>query len=259
MPAIFETLQGEVLLLKTAYLREGLWYVLREGFKYVGGWPFRTVKVAWLRLTRRGKAKFKFGDKEYDYFFHSYNTTWENSRAVEIPIIWQIVQENADKVILEIGNVLRHYFDCCHDVVDLFERYPGVINKDVVDFFAEKKYDLVVSISTFEHIGWDETPRKPEKLLKAIQHVLENILSPGGRLVITVPLGQNPAMERYLAAGKISFTQLSCMKQVEPVLNEWEEFSWAAIRDHEFSAQGEWCGKDNAFLIGIMQKPQVAE
>jgi len=254
------SLQIHILLLKTAYQREGFWYVARKGFIYVARWPFDVFTTLYYRYLNRRKSTFRFQGQDYNYFYHSYNTTWKNERGIEVPVIWRLAQENRGKKTLEIGNVLRHYFSCHHDVIDLTERYPGVINQDIADFRPGNKYDLIVSISTFEHIGcWEKEPRQPEKLLKAIKNVEENVLAPGGKFVITVPLGQNPAMEKYLAAGKINFTQLICMKQVDSVLNEWKEFSWPEIRDHEFSTQGEWCGKNKAFLIGITQKPQVTE
>ena len=44
--------------------------------------------------------------------------------------------------LLEIGNVLSHYFKWDHDVVDKYEKVEGVINEDVVDFRPSKKYDI---------------------------------------------------------------------------------------------------------------------
>ena len=260
MNLISKLFQTQVFLLKSAYQREGFWYVVRKGVAYVARWPFDVLTSFYYRYLNRHKSMFKFQGQTYSYFYHSYNTTWKNERGIEVPIIWRLVQENSEKRILEIGNVLRHYVSCQHDVLDLTEKYPGVINQDIGYFKPQAKYDLAVSISTFEHIGcWEKEPRQPERLLQAIQNILENILSPGGRLVITVPLGQNPDMERYLATGKINFTQLICMKQVNSRKNEWKEFSWSDICDREFSAQGEWCGKNKSFLIGIMQKPQVTD
>ena len=56
------------------------------------------------------------------------------------------VQEN--KKILEIGNVLNHYFSFNHTVIDKYEEATGVLNVDIVDFDTNEKFDLVVSIST---------------------------------------------------------------------------------------------------------------
>ncbi len=259
MKGVLRLIQIQGLLLRTAYQREGLWYVIRRGVVYVAGWPLDVSVSLYNKYLNRHKSTFTFRGQTYDYYYHSYNTTWKNERGIEIPIIRRLVQENSGKRVLEIGSVLPHYFSCDHDVVDLTERYPGVINQDITDFRPTNKYDLVVSISTFEHIGcWGKGPGQPEKLLRAIQNVIENILAPGGKFVITVPLGQNPDMERYLAEEAIKFTGLYCMQQVDAKMNDWKEFPWPEIRGHEFNAQGVWCGKNKTFLIGITQKPQAA-
>ena len=36
---------------------------------------------------------------------------------------------------------------------------------------ATDKYDLIVTISTLEHVGWDEEPRDPSKVLRAIENL----------------------------------------------------------------------------------------
>jgi cyclopropane fatty-acyl-phospholipid synthase-like methyltransferase len=51
-----------------------------------------------------------------------------------------------------------------------------VINEDVVNFKSKKKYDLIVSISTLEHVGWDE---KPMKIPRAIEN-LKTLITPQG-------------------------------------------------------------------------------
>ncbi len=61
-----------------------------------------------------------------------------------------------------------------------------VIRQDVVDFKPIKKYDLIVGISTIEHIDWDENPRDDTKIEKTIR-VLKDCLSPSGKIIITFP------------------------------------------------------------------------
>jgi len=255
MKIILKTLQREALLLENVYNREGFWFVIREGTKHVVGWPIDILTAFYYKYLNRNRPTFIFQGKTYNYFYNRYNVTWKNERSLEIPIIWNLVQENSDKKILEIGNVLSHYFACHHDVVDLYEEYPGVINEDIVNFRPAEEYDLIVSISTFEHIGcWDNKPREPEKLLAAIQNVVENILAPEGKLVITIPLGQNTEMEKVLASGKISFTYLSCLKRASPRTKEWKEVEWAEIRGKEFNSDGVWCNTDRVFLVGVIRK-----
>ena len=70
-----------------------------------------------------------------------------------MPIIWEEVKKHEAQRILELGNVLSHYYPVHHDIVDKYEKSSGVSNVDIRDFDTSKDYDLVVSISTFEHIG----------------------------------------------------------------------------------------------------------
>jgi SAM-dependent methyltransferase len=155
---------------------------------------------------------FTFQGETYRYFYHKYNTTWRNERAVEIPIVWKIVKKYMDRNILEVGNVLSHYFSVNHDILDKYEKAKGVINQDVVNFSTAKKYDLIVCISTLEHVGWDETPREHMKILHAIEN-LKKLLAPKGKIVITLPLGYNPELDKLLKNGKIHFTKRFCMRR----------------------------------------------
>ncbi|MBH0190215.1 MAG: hypothetical protein HP492_00290, partial [Nitrospira sp.] len=125
---------------------------------------FRSLKMTLTRCVRT--KTFRFGGREYDYLYHPYNRTWKNERGVEIPIFRELLLQHEGKRVLEVGNVLSHYFPIQHDVVDKYEVSPGVINKDIVGFLPQQTYHLIVSISTLEHVGWDEQPQEPAKLLQ---------------------------------------------------------------------------------------------
>ncbi|MEK6586221.1 MAG: hypothetical protein AABZ24_07730, partial [Nitrospirota bacterium] len=125
-----------------------------------------------MTLTRSVRAKtFQFDGREYEYLYHPYNRTWKNERGVEIPIFRELLLKYEGKRVLEVGNVLSHYFPIRHEVIDKYEVSSGVINQDIVEFVPQDKYDLIISISTLEHVGWDEQPQKPGKLLQAIDHL----------------------------------------------------------------------------------------
>lgn len=157
---------------------------------------------------------FHFKGISYPYFHHNYNTTWDNERCVEVPILRAICQES--EYFLEIGNVLGHYQKSGHPVVDKFEKSPGVINMDLFDFRTADPVDLVISISTFEHIGFDEPPRPGKGASEIVSHAL-SFLSPGGRLVFTIPIGYNASMDHFLSESK----HVSFMKRIGK--REWIE------------------------------------
>lgn len=164
-------------------------------------------KLYYHLYYRHLKKKFVFNGKKYRYFYHPHNTTWRNERKVEIPIIRALLEQNQGKRILEVGRVLPHYFPISHDVLDKYEKGRGVINEDVVSFTPSQKYDLIVSISTLEHVGWGETPKEPEKAIRAIEN-LKKCLNPGGKIVFTVPLGQNPHLDNLIRNKEIKIDQL---------------------------------------------------
>jgi cyclopropane fatty-acyl-phospholipid synthase-like methyltransferase len=119
----------------------------------------------------------------------------------------EMVKKYQGKNILEIRNVLSHHFKFEHDILDKYEIAKGVTNEDVVDFKSEKKYDLVVSISTLEHVGWDEKPRDDLKIPRAIENLKTLITSRGGTMIITLPLGYNSALDQQLKDGIIRFSK----------------------------------------------------
>lgn len=174
---------------------------------------------------------FIFNGKIYNYFYHEYNNTQINERCVEVPIIWDIVCSHSEKNILEIGNTLGYYFDVKHDVVDKYDNSKSsIINKDIVDFSSQKKYDLIVSISTFEHIGIDEKEEKDEnKIIRAIENV-RSLLSKTGKAYITIPLGYNIAHDRRLLTEKIGFDELYFLSRESAEINLWKQVKKEDLR-----------------------------
>jgi SAM-dependent methyltransferase len=202
----------------------------------------------WLvRLSSR-PSTFTFRGKSYRYFWHRYNATWRNERAVEIPIARSILCGIPPEKVLEIGNVLSHYGPVAHEVVDKYEQAEGITNEDVCDFTSDKKYALILSISTLEHVGWDEDPRDEKKVLRAFEN-LQSLLSPGGRLVVTIPLGYNPALDKLIAERRIGFTERIYMKR-KPRRNEWSEVSAEQVRHPHY----DWRAYEaHELLVGIIE------
>jgi hypothetical protein len=191
----------------------------------------RYVRFLKMALTRWVRTKtFRFDRQEYEYLYHPYNRTWKNERGVEIPIFRELLLRHQGKRILEVGNVLSHYFPVQHDVVDKYEVSPGVINQDIIEFVPQEKYDLIVSISTLEHVGWDEQPQDPPKLLRAIDHLRSACLAPGGSLVASLPVGYNRYFDGLLNGGQSPFSAQHFLKRVSK-RNYWVESDWAQVRD----------------------------
>ncbi len=188
-----------------------------------------TNLAAGLPWTLRGcHGEFTFGGESYSYRFHPYKWSWLTERAVEVPIVQAIVDDHAPRRVLEVGNVLSHYRPQSHVIVDKYEQQPGVLNRDVLDLADLGAFDLVVAISTVEHVGWDEEPRDPEKAIEAVG-ALEKLLAPGGKLILTVPIGYHPGLTEALRSGTFSFTRTGALRRMGPT--RWREAGLEEVWD----------------------------
>jgi hypothetical protein len=198
--------------------------VIREGLV----WSLPLAMYARCALNGSGSS-FMLGGKRYRYLWHPYMATWRTERAVEVPVAWEKVRNTDPASTLEIGNVLSHYFPTTHTVVDKYEHAPGVINEDVVSFSPDRSYDLIVSVSTLEHVGYDEQPKDPEKGLRAIEH-LRGLLTDSGELLFTVPKDWNPELDRNLAAGAIRLAERLCLERISAD-GRWAEVDWDELEE----------------------------
>ncbi len=191
--------------------------------------------ILWLACVyRRGGAGFQLDGQSYRYFSHRYNLTWLNERRVEVPVIRRIVAANNGSRILEVGNVLSHYDPgLTHPVVDKYEKSSrlNLFMEDAETFSSDRLYDLVFSISTLEHVGWDESPRDESKVYHTVCN-LRRLLAPGGELVFTAPIGYSPPLDRLIDNAD-GFIQRLCLRRLN-VQNEWEEADWTTARHMKF-------------------------
>lgn len=163
----------------------------------------RTLVAPIVAPRRRiGHEEFQLWGSSYRYLSHPYNTTYLNERAAEIPIVAAFLARESCDIGMEFGNVLTHYgLSGMRDVVDKYERAEGVIQTDILDYCPSEPLSYIVSVSTIEHVGWDEKPREPEKVLRAMDYLL-SLLAPGGRMLVTAPLGHNPHLDEAVMAGR---------------------------------------------------------
>ena len=198
------------------------WFVRRFGAAELFLKPLRCA-FAPLIIRCLVKAEFEFEDKSLPLLYHRYNMTWANERAVEVPIAAEFLRRFAGKRVLEVGNVTSHYLDTGHTVLDKFERGPGIINADITDYAPGDRFELILSVSTFEHIGFDDETDGDSgvKISRAIT-TCRGLLAAGGQLVLTLPLGYNPALDRMIADG-----QLGCHCAI--FLKRSDRSAWQAV------------------------------
>ena len=197
-----------------------IWFVRRFGIFELFLKPIRYIFAPFI-IPRLDNSKFTFDDRLISLFYHAYNMTWANERSVEIPIILDFMSHYESKSVLEIGNVLSHYGDVNHTILDKYERGNGIINEDILDFVATEKFELIVSISTFEHFGFDDDMDGDSgvKILNAIDASLK-LLALNGRLVLTVPLGYNPSLAQLITDNKLKCNRSFFICRIGPL--KWE-------------------------------------
>jgi len=194
--------------------------------------PFLHLRAAQLTLLR-SRWRFSFEGARHRYFYHRYNRTWRNERAVEVPLVRERLRAAGPARLLEVGNVLGHYLPRGHDVLDKYDDAPGVIREDAAEFRPSAAYDLIVSVSTLEHIGWDEVPRDPGKVLRAVEN-LRRCLAPGGTLLATWPVGYNPELDRRVDEGSLGAARLGWLRRTS-WSNVWVEATWDEVRSAKFA------------------------
>jgi len=205
-----------------------------------------------LVAARRRAATFECLGETYRYFTHPYNATWRNERAVEIPIALRFLAHNRGQRVLEVGNVLSYYtsevdaWPADYDVVDKYECSPGVQNIDFLSMSPREPYDALLSISTFEHIGWDETPRDPAKVVRALAH-LARVVRNRERVLLTFPLGYHPQLDVLAGCDGLGFRQSSALMRVNR-RNDWREVSVREALPHRY---GERFAGANALFVGL--------
>lgn len=189
--------------------------------------------VTFLKIKK--KYVFRLENISYPWFYHPYNFTWDNERAVEVPVVKEALNAAGGQRILEVGNVLSHYYSREWDVIDKFEKNPGIINEDVETYIPEKKYDLIVSISTLEHVGFDDDIKDPEKIARSLDNLVENCLKPFGRMIFTMPLGYNPSLDRQILNGDLCFDRQYFLKRIST--NEWFQVDQEELEDYGYGSK----------------------
>jgi hypothetical protein len=184
---------------------------------------------------------FEWWGREFPMADFAYNTTALNERAVELPIAcWWL--RNAAGRVLEVGNVLSHYYDSLpkRTVVDRYEGGDGVENIDVFEVTGE--WNHIVSISTVEHVRWDEHPREPGGGQAAVEH-LQSVLSPKGRMLLTVPLGWNQPLDDWLLDGDTGVDRACTLVRQNDRWVQTERPLWRPYGATQPWAESVWVGE----------------
>ena len=202
--------------------------------------------LTWPAAKRRQAGEtFEIGGRRIEYFRHHYNRAWRNERSVELALAFDFLARHPAGRLLEVGNVLSHYGRTGHQILDKYEMSPGVLNIDVVDLAPEDPYDAIVSISTLEHVGWDERPRDRDKTIRAYQ-AIRAAAAPEAPVLLTCPIGQNAYLDEHIAEGRIDFPEIHYLKRISKS-NQWVEVDLDDVRGARY---GSPYRNANALFVG---------
>ncbi len=87
------------------------------------------------------------------------------------------------------------------------------------------------------------------KILQATEN-LKSLLAPKGKIIVTLPLGYNPEMDRLLNDTKIQFTKMYCLKRISRD-NKWIETNWKDVNNAKYNHP---FNNANGLVIGIIEK-----
>lgn len=195
-------------------------FYLHYVYNYLGYWKRKYLTDGGYYMDR---PWFEYRGKIYEYHYSPYALAWWAERVVEVPVARELLSKYNPGEVLEVGNVLSHHLKSPHTVVDLFERAPGVINEDIRTYSPDRKYKLILCISTLEHMGCADHDGVPVCEHGPIIDAVENmtrLLDHDGVLVATMPVGQNPALDRLNQTGML-FDEIHYMKRMG--FDEWKE------------------------------------
>jgi len=191
------------------------WFIRRFGFAQLFLKPARLVMAPLIIPMLRARS-IEYRGASLPLVYARHNVTWANERCVELALARALMAGIPPERLLEVGHVTPHYFRGSHLVVDKYE--PGSLEIDIVDFAPAERFDLILSISTFEHIAFDEPGASPasEAVAAKVSTALNRcrrLLAPGGLLAITVPLGYNPALDAMIANGELEWDRATWFKR----------------------------------------------
>lgn len=96
---------------------------------------------------------------------------------------------------------------------------PGVINKNALTYKSKNKFDLILAISTFEHIGKDEIKKYPTKIIKVINN-LKKQLNKNGKIIFSVPIGYNNDLDKIIQDNQLAINVETYLERNSKI-NTW--------------------------------------
>lgn len=195
---------------------------------------------------------FVLDGEKFSYIYHSHGS-WATERCVEVSIGLSYLKRYKPYDVLEVGNVISGYQPVFHTVLDKYDEQMGVINEDVATFDTVKQFKLIFSISTLEHVGYDEWNGKsfsmPNKVLYSVEN-LKRLLADDGLLIVTMPIGYRDNLDEYIFDNRFGFGSMFFLKRIS-WSSRWVEVPKNKAKNIRFDTP---FPKANGLFVGVYQK-----
>lgn len=177
---------------------------------------------------------------------------WRTERGIELAIGKRALMGRDASDVLEVGNVLPWAGHDDHLVVDKYEQGPRVVNEDIVNFRSDRKYELIISISTLEHVGWDEEPVDAAKAARALLN-MPSMIADGGSMLVTIPVDFHPEFEDFFVSDDAPFDAVELLVKTSRTAR-WQR---RPLQERGALRYGQpyCCG--NGVLMGVVGNPFV--
>jgi SAM-dependent methyltransferase len=179
-----------------------------------------------LNTKPKSVNKIFYRGSKINQIYDDYNNAFLNERTIEIPLCLHLINTFAKTFhkpkILEVGNTLAHYEKNRIErlTIDKYEKYPGVINIDIVDLKDKATYDIVFSISTLEHVGFDyKEILENIKFNQAVEKCI-SLLRSKGLFIVTLPIFYRAEVDKFIFEDKRYFKKIFLRRK--DFQNNWE-------------------------------------
>jgi hypothetical protein len=197
---------------------------------------------------------FRVGELELAYRREPTHT----ERAIEVPIGLEFLRRarKAGARVLEVGNVLGRSQGFDHVVLDKYEFGLEIVNDDICTYSPVRRFDAVLAISTLEHIGIDEPDGTIEKIVVALSNISSKVLTPGGIMFATLPVGYNRTFDEIVSESGGAPGRVRVMARTG-LFNLWEErtSSWVSCRLDALSPRSRYSSAGAIYLYTLGSAP----
>lgn len=159
--------------------------------------PKSSNKASWLN-----DHQFQFNKLTYSYYFHRFNAGWPpercTERIVELSVADRWLANGETEDLVEIGAVTPYYWPGrISRVVDPADSHPAVTERKSL-FDMDLTGKSVLSISTIEHVGLSQYGTDEQESTHDAINALKKISREASEFLITIPVGYNPTLDKYL-------------------------------------------------------------